>query len=586
MSALARGGVGDLGASRAPLAEFGYGDVTLEAGPEEDQREQTLAVLLGLSDDALLKPFRQMAGRAAPGEDLGGWYRYDPNFNYKTGDAGFAPGSTFGQWISALARSYAITGSPESRARVLRLNGCFAEAISGDYFEKTRFPAYSYDKLVCGLIDSHEFAGDGEAFSILDRMTSLAAPHLPPRAVPREKAWRPDKDVSYTWDESYTMPENLLLADQRGAGSRYRELALNYFEDASYFDPLARGEDPMAGRHAYSYVNALSSAMQAYLILGSEKHLAAAKHGFDLLAAQSFATGGWGPDEQLREPASDDLFLSLTRTHNSFETPCGTYAHCKLTRYLLRATRDPRYGDSMERVLYNSLRGAKPLSTDGRAFYYADYNFKGKRVYSDHRWPCCSGTLPQIAADVRINTFFRDGGDVYVNLYLPSTLRWRWEGADFSLRQQSQYPRGGSVVFTMEASRAAEFGVLLRIPAWAESASLSVNGEPHTGKIEPGRFVRLDRQWRSGDRITLSLPMELRLEAINRRHPEVVALMHGPTVLFALGEGLPEFSRKELLSAAPAGESRWMAHTARGGVEFVPVTGIGDADYSTYVRTA
>src|ERR1019366_5168416 len=87
--------------------------------------------------------------------------------------------------------------------------------------------------------------------------------------------------------------------------------------------PLSRGENVLAGRHAYSYVNSLSSAMQAYLTLGKVKHLRAAKNAFAMLTAQSFATGGWGPDERLRSPDSDDVNASLTQTHNSFETPCG-----------------------------------------------------------------------------------------------------------------------------------------------------------------------------------------------------------------------------------------------------------------------
>ncbi|MEI4861623.1 hypothetical protein Q8G41_28970, partial [Klebsiella pneumoniae] len=62
-------------------------------------------VLMELSEDSLLKPFRQMSGMPAPGEDLGDWYSYNPDYDSRTGfDNGFAPGCTFGQWVSALAR--------------------------------------------------------------------------------------------------------------------------------------------------------------------------------------------------------------------------------------------------------------------------------------------------------------------------------------------------------------------------------------------------------------------------------------------------------------------------------------------------
>ena len=231
-----------------------------------------------------------------------------------------------------------------------------------------------------------------------------------------------------------------------------------------------RDSNILAGRHAYSHVNSLSSAMQAYLTLGSEKHLRAAKNAYEMLIAQSFATGGWGPDELLRAPGSDDVEASLTNTHHTFETPCGAYAHFKLTRYLMRVTRDSRYGDSMERMMYNTILGAKPMQRDGRSFYYSDYNFKGKKVYCDHRWPCCSGTMPQVATDYGINTYLRrSAGCVRQPLYIPSTVKWIQDGVQVALTQKGEYPFDPVVQFDMQTSRAREFTVLLansRVGYW------------------------------------------------------------------------------------------------------------------------
>jgi len=340
------------------LDEFGYDQIALASEPHEAQLTHCVSILIGLNEDSLLKPMRQMGGQSAPGENLGGWYNYEPNYDYHTFDAGFAPGATFGQWVSALARTYAITGTPELRSKVLRLNRLYAESISDAFYVKNRFPAYCYDKLVCGLIDSHRWANDPDAFAILQRTTDTAMRNIPEYAVEHGQSWRPGTDESYTWDESYTIPENLFIAYQRGAGDRYKELGVRYLND-KFFAPLAEGQNVFAGRHAYSHVNSLSSAMQAYLTLGSEKYLRAAKNGFGMLAAQSFVTGGWGPDEQLRAPGSADVAASLAGTHSSFETPCGSYAHFKLTRYLLRVTRDSKYGDSMERVMYNTVAPAR-----------------------------------------------------------------------------------------------------------------------------------------------------------------------------------------------------------------------------------
>jgi uncharacterized protein len=574
------------GAARAhALAEFGYGAVTVESAPHQAQLENTHQVLMSLSEDSLLKPFRQMAGQPAPGEDLGGWYNYDPNYDWHKDDAGFAPGATFGQWVSALARYHAITGSEPARAKVLRLNRLYAGTISGEFYDKNRFPAYCYDKLLLGLIDSRQLAGDPEALALLERTTHAAVPHLPSAAVDREREWRPGKDQSYRWDESYTNPENLFLAYRRGAGRRYRELALRFLDDATWFDPLARGENVLAGKHAYSYVNSLCSAMQAYLTLGSEKHLRAAQNAFAMLTAQSYPTGGWGPDEKLTAADGPELDASLTATHNSFETPCGAYAHFKLTRYLLRVTGDPLYGDSMERVMYNTVLGARPMQADGRAFYYADYNFSGSKVYSNHRFPCCSGTLPQVAADYGINSYLRDPRGVYVNLYLPSSVRWMQDGVPCSLTQSGGYPFEDTVSMRITVARPLVFALNLRIPAWAGGARIEVNGERWSGATEPGSFAAVERTWRDGDRVEFEMPRRLRLQALDRNHQDTVALLCGPLVLFPVSTsgGRPAPQRAELLAARQTAPQRWQTTVASSPVTFLPYVAIDREEYSTFV---
>jgi hypothetical protein len=577
-----------------PLAEFGYGDVSLASDAHESQLMNTHSVLMALSEDSLLKPFRQMAGMSAPGENLGGWYDYNPDYDYRSRfDDGFAPACTFGQWISALARTYAITREQATREKVLRLNRLYAETISGDFYDKSRFPAYTYDKLVLGLLDSHTHVQDPQALAILERTTKAAVPHLPGRAIEHDHAWRKDKDpsdASWTWDESYTLPENLFLAYQRGAGRGYYDLALKYLDDEAWFDPLARNENVLHGRHAYSYVNSLSSAMLAYMVGGSEKHLRAARNAFAMLSEQSYATGGWGPDEMLRGPGSPDLFNSLTDTHHSFETPCGSYAHFKLTRYLLRVTRDARYGDSMERTMYNTVLGALPLEENGKNFYYADYNYNGERVYKEARWACCSGTLPQVAADYRINAYFRGPRAVYVNLYIPSTLRWTEGGIALSLTQESDYPYEGRIAFTLSASDAADFALHLRIPAWAEGADVFVNGARVKDAARPGEFAAIRRTWKSGDRVELDLPLRMRTEAIDAQHTHTVALVRGPLVLMAVKDQLqapvPEIAREQLLGARRVSERAWEAKAEKGLVTLLPFTGLGSRPYTTYVKVS
>ena len=135
--------------------------------------------------------------------------------------------------------------------------------ISGAFYDKNCFPAYCYDKLLLGLIDSHRFVRDPDAFAMLER-TTPRCPICPPRRSTASSSGAREKDQSYRWDESYTNPENLFHAYRRGAGRRYRDLAVRYLDDRTCFDPLSRGENVLAGNHAQSYVNSLSSAMQVY----------------------------------------------------------------------------------------------------------------------------------------------------------------------------------------------------------------------------------------------------------------------------------------------------------------------------------
>ena len=82
---------------------------------------------------------------------------------------------------------------------------------------------------------------------------------------------------------------------------------------------------------------------------------------------------------------------------------------------------DSRYGDSMERVLYNTIAGAKPILPDGTSFYYSDYNNdQGKKVYYSDKWPCCSGTFPQLTADYGISAYYPSADGIFVNLFIPS----------------------------------------------------------------------------------------------------------------------------------------------------------------------
>ena len=569
------------------LAAVGYSQVELLDGPLKRQFDVNHGFFLRLDEDRMLKIYRQRAGLPAPGENMGGWYD------------DFCPGASFGQYVSALARFAAATRSEATRAKVRRLvHGCaLTMDPSGKFFAGLRYPAYTYDKLVCSLIDAHSFVGDPSALKALAETTRAARPHMPDHALtPEERHQRPHKDDSYTSDESYTLAENLFLAYERGGDRQYFELGRRYLLDRTFFDPLAEGRDVLPGLHAYSHMNALSSGMQGYLKLGNPKYFHAVHNAVEMiLKDQSYATGGWGPNEAFVQPGQGALGKSLDSTHHSFETPCGGYAHFKVMRYLLAQTKEARYGDSMERILYNTLLGAKPILEDGSSFYYSDYHASGSKTYKrvipgatsawdlDDKWPCCSGTLPQVTADYGISSYFKAADGVYVNLYVPSRLTWVQGSARCSITQNTNYPAESLVDLTLAVSSPAEFAVHLRIPDWAgANTSVSVNGRRLRTGIAKGAFLALQRTWKTGDKIELELDQPVRFEAVDPQTPDRVAIVRGAQVLFAIADERPGVSRGVTAPSIQRAGEDWLFRSGGTSIRLRPFASIGDETYQTY----
>jgi DUF1680 family protein len=636
-AALSRKGFGmSAGLVDKPLREMDYSAVTLLPGPLQAQFEYHHRLVLGMDNGTLLKPFRERVGMTAPGEDMGGWYSNSDFFDPHGSWQGFCPGHSFGQYVSALSRAGAQTKDAATRVKVEALIAGIAPTQTETFYAGYPLPAYMFDKICCGLIDAHSYLGVAAAKPLLETTAGVVLPLLPEKALSHaEMRARPHKRDVETWDESYTLPENLFLAYQRmGRNPMFREAGARFLED-DFFDPLAEGVNVLPGEHAYSHVNAFSSAMQAYLTLGSEKHLRAAKNAFKMLEAQSFATGGWGPSETLQKPDTDDVARSLFTTSASFETPCGAYAHFKITRYLLRVTGDAHYGDSMERVLYNTVLGAKPIQADGSAFYYADFSLTGRKVYSRDKWHCCSGTLPQITADYGVSSYLggvaatetaaaSDRG-LTVVLFVPSRVAWMEGGSHVTLTQQTMYPAQPSTTLKIEMARDANFPLAVRIPAWSGAGTrVMVNGKHLQTEVVPGRFLRIERTWRHGDRVEVEFEMPLRTEALMTSlehvttmaqappvavHPEdagspgtvplapvpaaprvtnhpvrLAALMRGPVVFMATGLWPTEMDEEAMLAASIEKSGDRMTVKSRDGraVTFKPYTAIGDETYRTY----
>jgi DUF1680 family protein len=327
-------------------------------------------------------------------------------------------------------------------------------------------------------------------------------------------------------------------------------------------------------------------------VLGERKYLDAIQNAWQMIEkTQQFASGGWGPNEAFVKPNQGLLEKSLTATHAHFETPCGSYAHFKLARYLIGFTGDARYGDSLERVLYNTVLGAKDPKGDGHYFYYSDYHAAAQKGYFPDRWPCCSGTLPQVVADYTVSSYFASRDGIYVNVFTPSEVNWKFQGAPVRLSQTTRYPEEESTEIRLEIANPAEFTVYARIPGWLQKpAQLAVNGRNVSVPAEPGSYAAIRRRWQNNDTIQITLPFSFRMEPVDELHPDTVALMRGPLMMVAM---VPELTLPRQQMISPGGikpvayqPATFEVQQHASAMRFEPFYKVGAETYTTYFRLA
>jgi hypothetical protein len=133
-------------------------------------------------------------------------------------------------------------------------------------------------------------------------------------------------------------------------------------------------------------------------------------------------------------------------------------------------------------------------------------------------------------------------------------------------------------------SRSERFTIALRVPAWAgRQTRIAVNGKAIDATPVPGTWANIDRDWKNGDRIELSLDMSLRLVPLDDRHRQIVALVQGPVALFAIVPAPQTFTAQQLLAAQRVGNSSaWEVAVGSEKVRMLPYAAIKDETYRLY----
>jgi hypothetical protein len=211
--------------------------------------------------------------------------------------------------------------------------------------------------------------------------------------------------------------------------------------------------------------------------------------------------------------------------------------------------------DVAELALYNSVLSGGSL--EGTDFFYVNPLRNLDPLPTELRWPrtrvpflsafCCPPNLVRTVAEVDNYAYGKSENAIWVNLYGGSTIKTELPGGHVvKLTQETEYPWNGRVSLTINECGGAAFALKLRIPGWAKSATVRLNGELLKVSPTPASYFELRRVWRPGDVVHLELPMPARLiEA----HPLVeetlnqVAIQRGPIVYCLESPDLPQSTR-------------------------------------------
>jgi hypothetical protein len=267
-----------------------------------------------------------------------------------------------------MARMSAATNDAELRNKAI--------VLAEEWAKTTRPPrspygldTYTYEKTMCGLVDLALYANYADAWGHAERMTEWASKTFDRTRSPATPMDRDGRKPHGTL-EWYTLCENLYRAYVANGNSLYRDFG-DVWRYPSYWGQFINSTDPPNAKflHSYSHCNTFSSAAMTWAVTGDDQYLKIIRNGYDYLTwTQIYASGGYGPGEW-SVPSDGTLGRALDFRSDGAEIPCGSWGAFKLSKYLLQFTAEARYGDWIERLLYNGIGAAPLLHADGTSFY-------------------------------------------------------------------------------------------------------------------------------------------------------------------------------------------------------------------------
>lgn len=547
-----------------PLESFPLAAVRLEAGPFLHAQQTDMRYMLQLDPDRLLAPFQIDAGIEPKAARYGNWEN--------TG----LDGHIGGHYLSALSMMYASTGNEELVKRLnymidklaecqLKNGNGYVGGIPGGQamwkeiaegnihaasfsLNKKWVPLYNIHKLYAGLRDAYVIAGNKKALDVLIKLS--------------------DWFLQVTSTLSNEQVQEMLRSEHGGMNEVFADVAAitgdkkylvlaRKLSHNAILNPLLARKDVLTGLHANTQIPKVIGYKRVAEVSGDTSWSDAASFFWETVVNNRTVSIGGNSVREHFHPAHD--FSSMIESNQGPET-CNTYNMLRLTRLLFMSNPTVKYIDYYERALYNHILSSQ--HPGGGFVYFTPMRPRHYRVYSQPQesfW-CCVGSGLENHAKYGELIYAHNKEDIYVNLFIASTLEWKARA--ITLHQQTQFPYEDQTSIKLTLERPQKFTLYIRYPGWVKAGELQlhVNGKLHKVSASPSSFVPVERKWKNGDVVTVTLPMHTRIEYL----PDSTAwgsFVHGPIVLAA-----PVDSSD--LAGLKADDSR-MGHVAEG--KFYPI---------------
>jgi DUF1680 family protein len=490
-------------------------------------REQTLAYMLALDSDRLLHNFRVNAHLPSSAEPL----------NNRESPANGWRGHYVGHFLSASGQMYASTSDTRIKAKadglVAELAKCQAQL--GDKGYLSAFPESSFDdleagrpaavvwyalhKILAGLLDMYLLCQNAQALQVLEAMAAWTD-------------WRtgriPDEQMQRTLQTEFGGMNEVLASLSAVTGNPGYLVVAKRFDHHVVMDPAAQGHDTLTGLHANTQIPKFIGAAREFELTGEPRYRDAALFFWQQVALhRSYVTGGDSIGEHFNTPP-DVLASALT---DLTQETCNTYNMLKLTNHLFTWQPEPRYADYYERAFLNHIL-ATPNPAEGSPLYYLGMQSGQWKVHfvPHEGFFCCCGSGLENFSKLGEGFYFHDARSLWVNQFFASEVNWKEKGV--VVRQETHFPEEAGTRLVIQTESPSEFNLNLRIPYWAENASVTINGKRFrpNEKLAPSSYAKIERKWKHGDVVEVKLPMRLHLQSIPDEG-NLAAIMYGPVVL-------------------------------------------------------